>query len=149
MKDFRYEIYVEWADVDLVGVVYFPHFFRYFSMTETAFYRSLGLTMLDLEESLAIRLPRVDAQCRFRKPARFGDRLTIRMNISRLGRKTITYAFEVLRGEDLIADGHLIIASVSITDFKSIPLPDKLLSMLEPYAPPQGAPSKPQEVNNG
>jgi hypothetical protein len=33
----------------------------------------------------------------------------------------------------LVAQGHLVIASVSMSDFKSVPLPDKLLEMLDPF----------------
>ncbi len=138
-REFEHQINVEWGDTDLVGVVYFPNYFRYFSMTETAFYRSLGLTMLELEESLGIRLPRVDAQCSFRKPARFGDHLNVRMRIAHMGEKTIKYVFHTQRGDELIAEGHVIIASVSLETFKSIPLPQRLTAMLEPYAPPPGA----------
>jgi acyl-CoA thioester hydrolase len=129
---------VQWADVDLAGVVYFPHFFRYFSETEAAFYRSLGPNLLELEESLGIRLPRVEAACRYLKPARFGEQLDVSLSIARLGAKTVRYEFDVCRGDEAIAAGHLVIASVTMADFKSIPLPQPMRQLLEPYAPPDG-----------
>jgi len=132
---FSTEVLVEWADVDLAGVVYFPHFFRFFSIAEAAFYRSMGPTMLELEESLEIRLPRVDAHCRFIKPVHFGDRLQIELSIDNVGSKTIKYLFDVKREQELVAQGHLLVASVSISDFKSTPLPTRLRQMLALYAP--------------
>lgn len=138
-RQFQTELTVQWGDVDLAGVVYFPHFFRYFSMTETEFYRSNGLSMVELEESLNIRLPRVDARCQYLMPARFGDQLCISMEIGHIGTKTVKYLFNVQRGDDAIAQGHLVIASVSMTDFKSIPLPGGLREFLRPYAPSDGA----------
>jgi acyl-CoA thioester hydrolase len=132
-RKFSLDVTVHWSDVDLAGVVYFPHFFRYFSMTETEFYRSLGPTMLELEESLAIRLPRVDAHCRYLKPVHFGEQIKVELAIDYIGGKTIKYGFDVLREEELVAQGHLVIASVSMSDFKSVPLPDKLLEMLDPF----------------
>lgn len=130
---FTSEIRVEWGDVDAAGVVYFPHFFRYFSITETGFYRSLGWNMLDLEESLEIRLPRVNAGCQFMRPARFGDLLKISMEIESITTKAIKYLFEVQRQAEMIATGYLVVASVSITDFKAVPLPDKLRDLLKSY----------------
>ena len=130
---FTTQLTVQWADVDLAGVVYFSHFFRYFNITETEFYRSLGSTVLELEESLGIRLPRADAHCRYLKPAHFGDRLSVRMDIGRIGTKTVKYLFDVRRGEEAIAAGHLVIASVSMAGFKSVPLPRELREMLETH----------------
>jgi acyl-CoA thioester hydrolase len=137
-RRFTTEITVQWGDVDLAGVVYFPHFFRYVDIAEAEFYNSLGPTVLELEESLGIRLPRVEATCRFLKPARFGDRLSVTLEIERLSTKTVRYLFGVRRGNEAIAEGHLVIASVSIADFKAIPLPQKLRELLRPYAPPDG-----------
>jgi acyl-CoA thioester hydrolase len=138
-RRYKTEVAVHWGDVDLAGVVYFPHFFRYFSIAETEFYRSNGLSMVELEESLNIRLPRVDARCRYLMPARFGDRLSIVMEIEHIGTKTVKYLFEVRRGNDMIAQGHLVIVAVSIADFKAIPLPSGLREFLRPYAPSDGA----------
>ena len=134
-RKFSTEVLVQWADVDLAGVVYFPHFFRYFSIAEAAFYRSMGPTMSELGESLEIYLPRLDAHCRYIKPVHFGDQLQIELSIDHIGDKTIKYLFEVTRSQDLVAQGHLVIISVSISDFKPTPLPTRLREMLEPYAP--------------
>ncbi len=137
-RRFTTEVTVQWGDVDLAGVVYFPHFFRYVDIAEAEFYHSLGPTVLELEESLGIRLPRVEATCRFLKPARFCDRLSVTLEIGRLSTKTVRYLFDVRRGDEAIAEGHLVIASVSIADFKAVPLPQKLRELLQPYAPPDG-----------
>jgi acyl-CoA thioester hydrolase len=134
-RKFSTEVLVQWADVDLAGVVYFAHFFRFFSIAEAAFYRSMGPTMVEMEESLNIRLPRVDAHCRYIKPAYFGDHLQVELSIDHVYNKAIKYLFDVTREQDLVAEGHLVIVCVSRSDFKAIPLPTRLREMLEPYAP--------------
>lgn len=135
---FATTIRVQWADVDLAGVVYFPHFFRYFSEAETAFYRSLGPGLLQLEESLGIRLPRVEAACQYLKPARFGDQLEVSLKIARMTSKSVRYEFNVSRGSDALAIGHVVIASVTIAEFKAVDLPRPLRELLQPFAPPDG-----------
>lgn len=137
-RRFTTEITVHWGDVDLAGVVYFPHFFRYFDEAEGEFYQSLGPNIVALEESLEMRLPRVEAHCRYLSPARFGDRLRISLEIERVTTKTIKYLFDVRRGEEAVAEGYLVVASVSMADFRAIPLPQKLRELLQPYAPPDG-----------
>jgi acyl-CoA thioester hydrolase len=137
-RRFTTDVTVQWGDVDLAGVVYFPHFFRYVDMAEAAFYRSLGPTILELEESLGIRLPRLEATCRFVKPARYYDRLSVTLEIEQFGTKTVKYLFDIRRGDEAIAEGHLVIISVSMAEFKAVPLPQKLRELLQPYAPPDG-----------
>ncbi len=133
---FRTDVWVEWGDVDLAGVVYFAQFFRYFGATESAFYRSLGLTLLELEESLGIRLPRIEAHCNYLRPARFGDLLNVSLEIERLSTKTVKYLFRVHCEEQAIATGHLVIASVSMHNFRAIPLPEDLRTLLQPFVSP-------------
>ena len=133
-RKFSTEVEIHWADVDPAGVVYFPHFFRFFSIAEAAFYRSFGPTMLELENALGIHLPRVDAHCRYIKPVRFGEILQIEFSVAHVGSKTIKYQFDVKRTQELVAQGHLVVVSVTQSDFKSTPLPERLREMLAPYS---------------
>lgn len=139
---FSKEFFIPWGDVDLAGVVYFPHFFRYFNDTEIAFYRSLGPTVVELEEGLEIRLPRLDAHCRYVKPVHFGELITVDLSIVQIRTRTMKYGFDVLREGELVANGHLVVGSVSVSDFRSVPLPDKLLELIQPYTSSQATAQK-------
>jgi acyl-CoA thioesterase FadM len=49
----------------------------------------------------------VAASCDYLRPARFADVLTITVAVSRLGRSSVTYAFEFFKDEELIARGQI------------------------------------------
>ncbi|MFQ6015877.1 MAG: acyl-CoA thioesterase [Anaerolineae bacterium] len=134
-KSFTTEIRVRWSDIDVAEVVYFGHYFRYFEMAEEDFYRSLGYSPLELEEELGVRLPRIEAHCRFLRPARMSDLLSVTMRVGEIGRKTITYNFEVRKREDeqLLAEGQIVAASVAMDGSRAVELPPKLVKLLEPY----------------
>jgi 4-hydroxybenzoyl-CoA thioesterase/acyl-CoA thioester hydrolase len=51
--------------------------------------------------------PRVSASCDYRNPARFEDVLDIEVTVGRLGRKSVTYQFDISRDGVAIAQGKL------------------------------------------
>jgi len=53
-------------------MVHFSRFFVFFERTEGEFYRSLGLSFTNLGNK-GLWLPRVEAFCQCKKPARFED----------------------------------------------------------------------------
>jgi YbgC/YbaW family acyl-CoA thioester hydrolase len=104
---FRTTRLVEFGDTDMAGIVHFAQFFRYMEAAEHALLRSLGLSVAVDWEGQKIGFPRVAASCDFLRPARFGDELVITVAVSRLGRSSVTYAFEFFKDEELIARGQI------------------------------------------
>ncbi len=104
---FRTTRLVEFGDTDMAGIVHFAQFFRYMEAAEHALLRSLGLSVAIDWEGKKIGFPRVAASCDFLRPARFGDELTITVTICRLGRSSVTYAFEFFKEEELLARGQI------------------------------------------
>jgi YbgC/YbaW family acyl-CoA thioester hydrolase len=106
-RTFRCTRLVEFVDTDMAGIVHFSAFFRWMESAETAFLRSLGLTVLGEWEGEKVSLPRVAAACDYFKPARFGDELTIVVTPEKVGRSSLTYAFDFSVGGEAIARGHI------------------------------------------
>ena len=104
---FRTERRVEFADTDMAGIVHFARFFCYLEAAEHEFLRSIGLEVKMQHEGATISFPRVSARCDYRKPAYFQDVLTITVVVQKLGTKAVTYGFEVLREEELLAEGSI------------------------------------------
>jgi acyl-CoA thioesterase FadM len=55
--------------------------------------------------------------------------------VGRFGDKSLTLQFEVTRkGEtDLVAEGHVVLACVSRSTFKSMSIPSEIIEALRPY----------------
>ena len=105
--EFRTTRRVEFADTDMGGIVHFSRFFVFMETTEHQFLESLGAGLHEAEGGVETGWPRVDARCNYLSPARYGDRLDIRLLVARKGRSSMTYAFEFLCGERLLARGRL------------------------------------------
>jgi len=104
---FRTTRIVEFGDTDMAGIVHFAQFFHYMEAAEHAFLRSLGISVVMDWEGVPLGLPRVSASCDYLRPVRFADEIEIRVLVRRLGRSSVTYAFDVLKGEEPVARGQI------------------------------------------
>jgi acyl-CoA thioester hydrolase len=59
-----------------MGVVYHAHFLDYFEAARTEAFRALGLSYRELE-ARGVMMPVVEANVRYRRPARYDDRLVV------------------------------------------------------------------------
>lgn len=124
---------VEFHETDLAGIVHFANFFRYMESAEHEFLRSLGHHIHGETDGLETGWPRVNATCDYRRPARFGDLLTIRVSIEEVRNRSARYGFEFLVQGESIATGSITAAHVELEgdEIKAVPIPDDLREELQ------------------
>jgi 4-hydroxybenzoyl-CoA thioesterase/acyl-CoA thioester hydrolase len=98
---------VEFCHTDAAGIVHFAAFFEFMEQAEHELLRSRGLSVLMSDDAGPISWPRVAAQCQFQSAARFEDVLQIEVRIGRLGKKSITYAFQFRDQGREVAEGRI------------------------------------------
>lgn len=126
---------VEFHETDLAGIVHFANFFRYMESAEHEFLRTLGHHIHGETDGLETGWPRVSASCDYRRPARFGDELTIRVTVEEVRTRSARYGFEFVVNDEVIATGSITAAHVELTDegIKAVPIPDELRAALAAY----------------
>jgi YbgC/YbaW family acyl-CoA thioester hydrolase len=127
---------VEFGDTDMAGIVHFAQFFNYLEAAEHAFLRSLGISVVMEWEGTPVGMPRVSASCDYLSPARFGDELEVRVLVRRLGRSSVTYAFDVLKGETPVARGQITAVfchHVPGRKLEALDIPAAIRAKLEAY----------------
>jgi acyl-CoA thioester hydrolase len=87
---------VRYAETDQMGVAYHGNYFAWFEVGRTDLLRNLGVTYRDLEKG-GLRLPVIEAQARFLRPALYDDVLDIHTRLSSLGGARIGFEYEVRR----------------------------------------------------
>jgi YbgC/YbaW family acyl-CoA thioester hydrolase len=107
---FRYHRRVEFAETDMAGIVHFSMFFRYMEEAEHALWRAAGLTISKPGETIG--WPRVSASFDYRAPLHFEDEFEVTVEIARVARRTIDYAFEVILAGRKIGSGSITSACV-------------------------------------
>jgi acyl-CoA thioester hydrolase len=99
-----HEVRVIFGDTDMMGVVYYANYLRYFESARADYWRSLGKTYKDLE-AWGVALPVVEAHCKYRRPSYYEDLLRISVDVSELRAASMRFVYEVRRGDELLADG--------------------------------------------
>lgn len=132
---FTIEEHVRWSDTDRAGIIYYGQFLRFFEIAETELFRAVGLPYSEVFDRFDIWLPRVQIHFDFRKPLMLDDPIEVSAYVGRFGNKSLTLRFEVnKKGEtDLVAEGHVVLACVSRSSFKSVLVPAEIVEALRPY----------------
>ncbi len=132
---FKTSLRVPWSDTDAAQVVHFSKFFVYFERAEEEFYRHLGFNFTALRNR-GFWLPRVEAFCEYRKPARFDEMLEIELKVQELKQKSIRLGFSIMRKEteELLAEGHLVVVAADTSTGKATQIPEEIIDKLKPFS---------------
>lgn len=120
----KHEIRVIFGDTDQMGVVYYANYLRYFESARAAYWRDLGKSYQDLVD-WGVALPVVEAHCYYKRPAHYEDLLVVDTRVSEVRGASLRFAYRVLRGDVLLAEGHTRHAVIG-PDGRPKALPDVL-----------------------
>lgn len=128
------QIRVRYAETDQMGVVYHSNFFPYFESARAESIRELGFTYADMEK-MGVIMPVVDVHCRYLRPARYDDLLSVKTILKELPvHHKIEFHHEVYNEKDeLLAVGKIILYFMEANGMKRTTMPARLLEKLEPY----------------
>ena len=109
MGKFEHFLDVRYYETDQMGIVHHSNYIRYFECGRLAMLDEVGLPMHKIEQ-MGIMLPIISVECRYKYPAKLGDRLKIVTRFDELPRARFTVFSEVYN-----QDGHLLVeGSVSM-----------------------------------
>jgi len=87
---------VRYAETDQMGIAWHGQYFAWFEVGRTDLLRHRGLTYRELERE-GLRLPVIEAQARYLKPALYDDLIEIRTQVSALSGARISFLYQVHR----------------------------------------------------
>ncbi|MGC1659405.1 MAG: thioesterase family protein [Candidatus Acidiferrales bacterium] len=101
---------VRYAETDQMGVVYHGNYFTWFEIGRVELCRQLGFEYKQMESEDDSFIVVAEAYCRYKRPARFDELLTVRTSVLDSQRRTIRFGYEVIRQTDgeTIASGETL-----------------------------------------
>ncbi len=117
-------IRVRYAETDQMGVVYHGNYFVWFEVGRVEYCRQAGVDYKRMESEDDSFIVVVEASCRYRRPARYDDLLTVRTRLTESRRRTIRFAYEIFRqdsGEQLATGETLHVICDRLGQPKSLP----------------------------
>lgn len=128
------EIRVRYAETDQMGVVYHGNYFAWFETARAESIRKLGLTYADIEK-MGVIMPVIDVQCKYLRPARYDDLITVRVILKELPvHHKIEFHHEVYNETgDLLATAKVILYFMEANTMRRSTMPGALLEKLKPF----------------
>jgi YbgC/YbaW family acyl-CoA thioester hydrolase len=97
---------VAWVDTDAGGRIHFTAAFRWAEVAESALCRRLGL----MDEWATY--PRRHVEADFLRVLVFDDEIDVRIRPENVGRTSITWAWDIRRGDELCVEGRTVCVHV-------------------------------------
>jgi acyl-CoA thioester hydrolase len=123
---------VRYAETDQMGVVYYSNFLVWFEIGRVELLRQLGFDYKTMEIEDDCFIPVVEANCRYKSPARYDDVLTVSTYVTGVRGAVLKFRYRVVRVSDqmLLAEGE---TTHVVTDRNLIKraLPDKYVQALK------------------
>ncbi len=101
---FETEFRVRYYETDAMGIVHHSNYLRWFELARTEYLRDIGTPYRDLEES-GIASPVLEAHCRYIQPARYDDRITVRVRMTGYTAVRVELSYDILRDGLLLCNG--------------------------------------------
>jgi acyl-CoA thioester hydrolase len=119
---------VRYAETDQMGVVYYANYFVWCEIGRVEYFRQLGWDYKQMEIADDCHLPVVEANCRYRAPARYDDEVIIETTVTALRTYIIKFSYRLLRvtpeGNQLLAEAETVHVNVN-KQMQKKPLPEK------------------------
>mgnify|MGYP002623859285 FL=1 len=112
MQQHETQIRVRYEDADPMGFLHHAKYLSYFEIGRLGLFRASGGDYRALEES-GLFVVVVKAECKYQKPARYDDLLTVRTTLDKITAAKIVHSYVLLRGDDQLATATITLAVVN------------------------------------
>ncbi len=120
------ELRVRYCECDPMGVAHHTAFPVWFEMGRTELLRDTGIRYRDMEAE-GFFFAVVALEVRYRRPARYDDRLVLETRLAKLGRAKIEHAYRLLREGQILAEATTTLVCLD-RDGRPQPVPDAVLA---------------------
>lgn len=113
---------VRYSETDAQGIVNNGVYLAYFEVGRVEWLRDSGLSYAAMEAE-GYGFVVAGAEINYRKPARFDDELIVRTRLSRLGRASLSFEYEVLRGAEITTTGRTRHGCIDLASGRPVRIP--------------------------
>jgi acyl-CoA thioester hydrolase len=124
------QVRVRYAETDQMGYVYYGNYATFFEVARVEMLRSLGTSYKQLEEQ-GIMMPVTELNCKYIRPAKYDELLTIRVTMREMPHIRIRFEYEVFNEQGkLTTQGDTQLAFVDSERKRPCPAPEDFLNKL-------------------
>ena len=122
---FSWPVRVYYEDTDAGGIVFYANYLKFFERARTEWLRAAGVAQQELLDQEGAAFVVKSATIDYHAPARLDDELTITTTIDKLGRASVQFVQQALRGEALLTSASVKVGCVDIATMRPRSLPEQ------------------------
>ncbi|MES2810671.1 MAG: thioesterase family protein [Bacteroidota bacterium] len=127
------KIRVRYGETDQMGYMYYGNYAEFFEVGRVEMLRSLGLTYAGMEAS-GIMMPVLEMKCKYLKPARYDEEITIKVIMDKMPGVKIHFRYELFNEkQEQIHLGETLLAFVNMTSGRPCLPSSEFLEKLKPF----------------
>jgi YbgC/YbaW family acyl-CoA thioester hydrolase len=124
---------VRWAEVDMQKIVFNGHYLTYIDTAIAEYWREIGLPYpAGYVERYGSDIYLRKATLEYLGSARYDELLTVCCRVAKLGRSSMTFAFEIYRDSAVLITAELVYVNADPA-MKAAPLPEELRERIRKY----------------
>ena len=124
---------VRWAEVDMQKIVFNGHYLTYIDTAIAEYWREIGLPYpAGYVERYGSDIYLRKATLEYLGSARYDELLTVCCRVAKLGRSSMTFAFEIYRDAEVLITAELVYVNADPA-MKAAPLPEDLRERVRKY----------------
>jgi 4-hydroxybenzoyl-CoA thioesterase len=134
MAAYEVTLPVRFGQVDYAGIMFYPRFFENFhTVFEDMFSKKLGVPYVSILKERRLGFPTVRIETDFRRPFRFGEPMRLALDVTRIGRSSITFRYRGFNGDEaepsVEALGTVVV--IDLDSFETLAIPPDIRAVLE------------------
>lgn len=124
---------VRYGETDQMGYMYYGNYAEFFEVGRVEMLRSLGLTYSGMEAS-GIMMPVLELKCKYLKPARYDEEITINVIMDKMPGVKIHFRYELFNErQELIHIGETLLAFINMKTNRPCLPPADFIEKLKPF----------------
>ncbi|WP_256006684.1 MULTISPECIES: acyl-CoA thioesterase [Pedobacter] len=127
------KIRVRYGETDQMGYVYYGNYAEFYEVARVEMLRSLGMDYASMERE-GVMMPVLEMNCKYIKPARYDQEITIVTTVEELPGVRIRFKYELFNeSEELIHIGHTTLVFVDMEKNKPCMPPENFMEKMRPH----------------
>lgn len=127
------KIRVRYGETDQMGYMYYGNYAEFYEVGRVEMLRSLGMSYQEMEDS-GIMMPVLELKCKYIKPAKYDQEITVKVIIDQMPGIRIHFRYELYNEqEELINLGETTLVFVDMKQNKPCLPPAEFLTKMKAY----------------
>ena len=132
IKSFKHGMRVYWEDTDAGGVVFYANYLKFFERARTEWLRNLGFGQERMRLQDGAMFVVSEAQLKYQSPARLDDWLEVSVQITDIGRASLSLWQQACCGERPLCEAQIRIGCVDSLSFRPCRIPPSIYDKISP-----------------